>query len=60
MARMDKLTGFAADFGPEVNFQPEALRGWSELCDMSDVLRWVLDEMPMEEIESGRIADLTE
>ena len=56
--RIDKLTAFVSEFGPTVKFAPDALKGYSELCGMSDGLSWVLDELPIEEIESGAIADL--
>jgi len=56
--KIDRLTGFVSEFGPTVKFAPDALKGYSELCGMSDGLGWVLGELPVEEVESGAIADL--
>lgn len=58
--KLTKLTGFVSDFGPKVNFAPDALKGYAELCGMSDGLCWVLGELSIDEIDNGAISDLTE
>ena len=58
--KLTKLLGFVSDFGPGVDFAPDALKGYGELCGMSDGLCWVLGDMPLEGIENGAISDLME
>jgi hypothetical protein len=58
--RLTKLTAFVSDFGPKANFAPDALKGYGELCGMSDGLSWVLGELAIDEIYNGAISDLTE
>ncbi|MFC1787534.1 hypothetical protein ACFLY8_05865 [Halobacteriota archaeon] len=48
MERLDKLTGFIADFGDDDEFEKDEI---TYACDASDTLSWLLGEISTEAFE---------